>query len=284
MPPMLLCRWVQITAAVLWAGTAILRLLAHGTDPGGLRAWNRLAGGCWAALLVAGACQLGLTASAMSGEGLSGEVLGQVIGGTSFGAVWRVRMCLLAGMGLVPFLRPALARDVAGALLAATLLANLVWAAHAHASAHSAWLLPLNVAHAVAAGAWPGGLVPLAMLLAQARRDERTLPATLIVTRRFSRLSVAAVGVLAFSGLLNACGLVGPLSARWTGVYGRLLLCKAVLFGVMVGLGAINRRRLGGPDTADAIAPLRRNVAWECALAAAVLLVTELLAMTAPVS
>ena len=55
--------------------------------------------------------------------------------------------------------------EILGALLAAALLATLVWSGHAHASNKHAWLLPTDLLHVIAAGAWPGGLLPLALLL-----------------------------------------------------------------------------------------------------------------------
>ncbi len=294
---MLPCRFVQITAAVLLAGTAVLRLLALGTDVSGFRAWNRLAWGSWGALALASVWQLGLTAAAMSGlplaQAVSSETLGQVLAGTSYGAAWQARACLLAGTLAFLWFRPptghrkrtAATFDVTGVLLAAALLASLVWTGHARASASHAWLLPVNLMHVGAAGAWPGGLVPLAFLLARAGRDPGLVPSALTVTRRFSRLSVAAVMTLALSGLLNGYGLIGASSMIWTSFYGRLGLCKAALLVGMVGLGAVNRRlvRQEGPDEkVPVIRWLWRNVAWECALAALVLLASEALAMSAP--
>lgn len=136
-----------------------------------------------------------------------------------------------------------------------------------------------------AAGAWPGGLVPLALLLAQAHRDPTLLRPAAIITRRFSRLSIAAVGILALSGSLNSIGLVGTFSALYLSFYGRLLLCKVALFAGMAGLGAVNRRLIRLESPGNAAQTLRRvwlNVAWECALATCVLLATEALAMCPP--
>ena len=171
-------------------------------------------------------------------------------------------------------------------LLDATLLVSLVLAGHAQASDKSVWLLPVDVSHALAAGVWPGGLLPLLMLLARARTDAALLPAAFAITVRFSRLSVVAVGLLAFSGVLNGAGMVGALAALWSSGYGRLVLCKAVLFVSMVGLGAVNRRLIQRqPNLADPAQTVRwlwRNVAWECVLAASVLMATEALATSAP--
>ncbi len=294
------CQFAQTSAAVLLAGTAALRLLAWGTDVERSSIWNRLGWASWSVLLLAATLQLGLTAADMSGlpltEACSGPVLGNVLGSTIFGSVWKVRMGLLAAVLFVALCAARIRRDgrrtgisvtlaIARALLAVALLATLIWSGHAHASEKHAWLLPVNLLHVVAAGAWPGGLLPLAFLLAQARREPNIVLAALTVTRRFSRLSVAAVGVLALSGLLNSIGLVGTLSALWPSVYGRLILCKVALLAGMVGLGAVNRRMIRPDQTASAPRILRslwRNVAWESALAVCVLLATEALAMTPP--
>ena len=294
-----LCRCVQTTAAVLLAGTAVLRLLAVGTGLDRAARWPRLAWASWAGLLVAGVLLLGLTAAEMSGEPLvqtlkDGSVA-QVLGGTRFGAVWCWRMGLLAGWLAVRRAAAAARRRGWQAALVlegtewfldAALLVCLVLAGHAQASDKSAWLLPVNIIHVLAAGAWPGGLLPLGLLLARARTDTALLPAAVSVTRRFSRLSVVAVGALAFSGVLNGVGMVRPLAALWSSGYGRLVLCKAALFAAMIGLGALNRRLLrrppDGANPAQTVRRLWRNVAWECVLAAGVLLATEALATSAP--
>ena len=182
--------------------------------------------------------------------------------------------------------RTALVLEAAEWLLDAALLVSLALAGHAQASDKSAWLLPVNLSHVLAAGAWPGGLLPLGLLLARARTNPVLLPAAVTITRRFSRLSVVAVGVLAFSGVLNGVGMVGTFAALWSSGYGRLVLCKAALFAAMIGLGAVNRRLIqcqrDGTDPAQTVRRLWRNVAWECALTAGVLLATEALATNAP--
>ena len=290
MSPILWCRFAQTAAAVLLAGTVVLRLLALGTGSGEPGRWSRLAFGSWGVLLVAGVLQLALTAADMNGvplaEAFSGEVLGSVLGGTLFGIVWEARAGLLVTLFVVGMLTTAsAARDAAGAVLAAALLASLVWTGHAQASERAAWLLPVTVLHAVTTGIWPGGLWPLASLLARTRHDPNLVQAAVKITRRFSRLSVAAVGILAFSGLLNSYGLVGTFAALWPTGYGRWLICKVTIFVGMIALGATNRRLIRSEEHHAATVTLRclwRNVTWECVLAAGVLLATEALATSAP--
>lgn len=297
---MWLCRSVQTGAALLVAGTAAMRLFAWGSAPVfAAPRWNRLGVVSWFVLLFASVLQLALTAAQMSdlplGQVFHGNALASVLKGTHFGAVWQVRIALLGGL-LVTGLMGSVAQrsanrrltiiaDLTAALLIVSLLASLVAAGHAQASEKRVWLLPVDMIHAAAAGAWPGGLLPLTLLLAHARRDTELLPAAITITRRFSRLSVVAVGVLAMSGSLNSYALIGTFDGLWSSVYGRLVMCKILLFATMVALGAMNKglieqKPMENPHAT--VSRLWRNVAAECVVAVAVLLATEVLAMSNP--
>ena len=300
---MWLCRFAQTGAAVILVGTGTLRLLAWSgtTAPLGAPRWNRLAVAGWLTFLLSAILQLGLTTAQMGdlplAESFEGHALADALFGTHFGAVWRARLVLLAGLlaagtcGAVLFRRKArgLSRvvDVTAVLLAVALLASLVATGHAQTTERHGWLLPTDMLHAGAAGAWPGGLVPLVILLARARRQPEWVSAATTITRRFSRLSVVAVGVLALSGTVNAYILVGTLPGLWTSVYGRLLVGKVALFLTMIALGAMNKRLIEDRSAENAAATvyhLWRNVAVECAVAVGVLLLTEALAMSMPAS
>ena len=297
-----LCRSGQTGAALLLAGTAAMRLLAWGSAPlNTVPRWNRLGGVSWCSMLLASVLQLGATAAQMSDLPLRqvfhGDALAGVLERTHFGAVWQVRIGLLGGLLVTGLIGVAAQRsgrrpltalsDVAAVLLIVSLLASLVAAGHAQASEKRVWLLPIDMIHAAAAGAWPGGLLPLVLLLAQARRRAELLPVAITITRRFSRLSVAAVGVLAASGSLNSYALVGTFEGLWTSSYGRLVAFKGLLFVTMVALGAMNKRLIEQKAMENAqatISRLWRNVAVECAVAMGVLLATEALAMSTPAS
>lgn len=275
---LLACRFVQSAAAVLLTGTAALRLLARGTDVSAPRSWRWITGASWGALIAAAAGLLWLTTAQMSGERASGEAIASVLGGTRFGAVWQGRMALLAAMPLAMRL-PARIRPWAGALLAGAFLASLVLSGHADASPQRAWLLPADMLHVLAAGMWPGGLLPLALLLRQAR--DQPPQALLRIARRFSAGSVVAVSILAFTALLNGAGLIGASAAIWQSSYGRLALVKATVLGGMIALGAANRRRLQA-KAGEIHRRLCLNISIECALAVIVLLAAESLAVTPP--
>jgi putative copper resistance protein D len=162
-----------------------------------------------------------------------------------------------------------------------------------------------DILHLVAAAAWVGGLVPLALLLREAGRpvvgpeaggrglgkmDAAALDIAREATRRFSTLGVASVGILVATGIVNSWILVGSLSDLVETDYGRFLVAKVALFLVMVAVAAFNRSRLtpqlltGDARIAapDALRLLRRNSLIEAAIAAAVLAIVGMLGTLPP--
>jgi len=97
--------------------------------------------------------------------------------------------------------------------------------------------------HLIAAAAWLGGLVSLALLLAAARRHQAVAWASLArdAARRFSTLGIIIVGVLLVTGIINAWILVGSVHAVLVTEYGQLLLLKIVVFAIMLVFAAVNR-------------------------------------------
>lgn len=209
-----------------------------------------------------------------------------VLSQTDFGYAWLLRAAALGLLlGLVlPRSAPSRARTATGLAAAAAAAVSLGLAGHAAASG-LAWRLTADLAHLVAAGLWLGALP----LLASALRAENLDPeAKFSVVRRFSRLGVACVATLLFSGLLNASPL-GFSGARWWGSdYGRLLLVKITLFGVMLGLAAYNRLRLTprltGCDGRGAARALRASIAAELVVGALTIAVVGVLGATMPPS
>jgi putative copper resistance protein D len=223
---------------------------------------------------------------------------------TQFGKLWAWRLALMilftiANLFASRKCRPVLWRSRAwqcvGAIIATTLLASLAWAGHAGATlgAERPIHLTADAAHLVAAGLWPGGLLPLTLLLVRASRSSE--PSLLFVasaiTRRFSALSLFVVGALAATGLTNSYFLVGSLRALIASEYGRLLMLKLLLFFTMIGLGACNLLRLK-PQLAlaneqnatqrDALHKLMRNVIAELCLGTLVVLIVGALGATPP--
>jgi len=141
--------------------------------------------------------------------------------------------------------------------------------------------------HLCAAGAWIGGLLPLAIFLTHARASVSLGERAARVLQRFSTLSLGCVGVLVVSGLSNSWLLVGSIHALLTTPYGCLLLFKLMLFGILVGFGARNRlviktKLLRASAGSDLLRQLRRNVICEACLGLAIVVIVAFLGVTPP--
>ena len=216
------------------------------------------------------------------------SVLGPVWLQTRFGAAWRVRSMLWFIGAAAASGRPWFGRVRWVALTAgAGLVGSLAWAGHGGTGPAHAWHLTADVLHLLASAVWPAGLVPLALLLRQitAADTPNRWPDAVRLVRRFSAASLTAVALLTLTGLFDSWCLVGSFDGLFSTRYGRVLLFKIVLFGFMVGLGAVNWLVLSPRlrrEPLAAAATLRRTVAGEIVLAAAVVAVVGLLGLLEP--
>jgi copper resistance protein D len=234
-----------------------------------------LSGVAWAVLEVAEMSGLPLD------EAIADGMVPVVLTRTNFGIVSCVRLALAVLLGVALwFAHVGVVRWLA-LVCAAALLGSLAWTGHAVGTV-GALALPHvlgNALHCLAAGAWVGGLVPLALLLAAARRHDNPQSDKLayLATRRFSTIGLVSVAILIATGLLNAWILVGSLEALVVTEHGRLLQAKLGLFALMLGLAAVNRlhwtprlAQAPGALHAQALRQLTRNSAVEAGLGAAV--------------
>ena len=190
--------------------------------------------------------------------------------------------------------RPSTAATVALAIAGVGLAITPALSGHARSQSPAALLVPADVVHVVAMSAWLGGLAFLLLAVPAATRGlapaERTrlLAATL---RRFSPLALASVLALAVTGTIQAILEVQTLGALTGSAFGRAVLIKAVLLLVLIGVAAVNRRRVmpalarlaeGGAAPGDAGRLLRRTLRAEVLLIVAVLAVTGALTGYAP--
>jgi putative copper export protein len=145
-----------------------------------------------------------------------------------------------------------------------------------HTATHpQRWLLGLLLlVHLLIVAFWFGALVPLL----RASSLERANSAGIVIAA-FSAVALWFVPVIFVAGVCLAIFLVGTLEGLRT-TYGALLLAKVALFAVLLGLGALNKWRLGpGVARADprALAHFRRSIMAEYLLIAVVLGVTAVL-------
>lgn len=245
-------------------------------------------GVAWALLEVAAMSGLPL------GEAIREGMVPVVLTQTQFGIVADLRLAL--ALVLAAALVQARAHESArrGALAcAAALLGSLALTGHAAGTIGAKGVVHViaDALHILAAGAWIGGLLPFALLLAHLRRtpDDRWPTTAYAATRRFSALALASVAVLTASGLVNAWILVGSLQGLIATDYGRLLLAKIALFATMLCLAAVNRLhltpRLTRPPVhaqADAARRLIRNSAAEIGLGLIVFIIVGVLGAIHP--
>ncbi len=182
----------------------------------------------------------------------------------------------------------------AAAIAAAAFAGALAWAGHAvggqgvEALVHPA----ADVLHLIAAAAWVGALIPLALLLGAVNKDAASVAIARTATLRFSTLGIVGVGTLLVTGIINTWYLVGSVSALAGTYYGRLLLAKIALFFAMVAIAAVNRLALHAAlcrdasmsATQGALRQLRRNAAIEALAGAVIICIVAVLGTEPPAS
>ena len=271
---------------------------------------RRILWGAWAVALVTAAVGIPIQATYVAGlpisKALSSTVRSAMLD-DRFGQVWSARvLILILTAALLAFLFrsiPGKERQnvppgvlAAGGLLAVGLLLTPALAGHAATQDLVPLAIVSDVLHVGAVSVWLGGLA----LLALAVLPRRVADELGVVVPRFSRAAFVAVITILVTGAFQSWRQVRSTDALTETTYGRLLIVKVVLFGVIVGLGALSRRfvqaryrapapRLSfgpGTDTADPdseiVAGLRRTVGAETVIAVVVLVVTALLVNAQP--
>jgi|HubBroStandDraft_6_1064221.scaffolds.fasta_scaffold52692_2 putative copper resistance protein D len=306
-------RAIHFAATIMAAGVVFfvafiaepaLRKAPNGTQLAAT-AFRRLRWIAWISLVFAaasGAAWLVLTAASMSGQSVadvySQDVLWTVLSQTDFGNDWLVRAilaCALAGVS-VAFLSTQGAKSAwlkaTAVILAAAFVGSLAWAGHAIGGQGVEGVIhpAADILHLIAAAAWVGALVPLALLLAITARDTGGLAVAQAATLRFSALGIVSVATILFTGIVNTWYLSGSIDALTQTKYGRLLLIKIALFLTMVGVAAFNRLRLTprlveGLDKAVTQATQRqlyRNATIEAVMGAAIIAIVAALGTLPP--
>jgi putative copper export protein len=140
--------------------------------------------------------------------------------------------------------------------------------------------------HVWAAGGWIGGLAVVFYLDRRWRSEspDRTslLPA---LVPAFSAVAMASVATLALTGTFAAWLHLPSMGSLFSTNYGRTLLLKLGLVGIVLALGGLNYKvltpRLG---TRQGNEQMRKAAAFELLVAQAVLLVTALLVRMSPMA
>jgi len=203
-----------------------------------------LSGGAWLLILSAQMSDQPIAASLTQGT------VATVLTRTRFGQIWVLRFVLAVVLAVLLLIPEGWRRWLwrwSGLAFAAVMLASLAWAGHGGATPGRPGELHLaaDMLHLLAAGAWVGSLLPLALLLAEIRQSGNPdAAAARRAVVRFSILAVISVVTLFTAGLVNTWFLAGAVPALIGTGYGRLLLAKMAIFAVMVTIAAVNLLRM----------------------------------------
>jgi putative copper resistance protein D len=264
---------------------------------------SRLARLAWGSLVLAmltAAALLVVQTASMGERPLSAlwsdDLVATVLLDTDFGHVWLARLTLLVLLAAAlrpPYLAaraPAWRRAIA-LVLATAFVAALAFAGHAAAGDGTEGVIheTADVLHLIAAAAWVGALIPLAIVLGAAKdTGPSALAVARVATLRFSTLGIASVGTVVATGIVNTFELTGSWAALFGTDYGRLLLVKVALFLAMLAIAAVNRTRLtprlvaGGAAPGPALQQLRTNALAEAVIGALILFIVAALGTLPP--
>lgn len=187
---------------------------------------------------------------------------------------------IAASLTIIVLLARSRASEARELLLpAAAIVASSVLTSHAMARLE--YRLPLvfvTALHQLATAAWLGGLPFL--LIAIRRASSPGLARKL--SARFSRLAVVSVVVLASAGLILSFSYVGSVKAIYGTSYGAMVATKAILFGLLLFLGALNFQLVREGDASSILASLKRFGEAEIGIGITVILVAASLTSLPP--
>lgn len=163
-------------------------------------------------------------------------------------------------------------------LPAAAIIASSVLTSHAMARLeHRLPLVFVTALHQLATAAWLGALPFLLMAIRRACPEfARQLCA------RFSRLALISVAILASAGLILSFSYVGSLSAIYGTSYGAMVVTKAILFALLLFLGALNFQLVRHGEASSILASLKRFGEAEIGIGVTVILAAASLTSLPP--
>lgn len=242
-------------------------------------------------------------AAAMAGTGLlqvESDTLTMLLGQTSVGAAFLVRMAALAACLIASLLLPRHPVAALGTIsvAAGVGLSSLAWSGHGAATEGGGGVVHLgaDILHLLAAGAWVGALFALLFMAARASPKDGAVSVRALhrALDGFAGVGTVIVGLIVITGLVNGLFLVGidNVMRAPTGLWGRLMLAKILLFIGMLAMAAANRFRLTPgleraierSDHTQALSILRRSLALETTMAVVILGLVAWLGTLEPVS
>ena len=228
-----------LTVGLLLAG-AVLVPARDGELRGARLRWTRAARWSalvWAAALVA---SVALSLSDVLAEPvpsvLDPALLWSFVRDIELGRALLVQTVLVLVVGVCSYAVRTTTGAALTGLVALVALVPPTLTSHAGTSADHTVAVSALMVHVVAVSLWCGGLAALVLL---GTADRRPFP---VAVPRFSALALWCAVAVAASGIVSAWVRLGDLAALVTTSYGRLVLLKLLLIGVLSGFGLWHRR------------------------------------------
>jgi putative copper resistance protein D len=171
-------------------------------------------------------------------DALNPDVMGDVLATTTVGQMWigaAIGAVLLIASLALPQRIGLTAIAAAIALASAALTGHAAIEEGALGIAHRA----NDALHLLAAGAWIGGLVPLAMMLGAPHTE-----GAIGVLHRFSTAGHWIVALVVATGVANTWLILGGPPTDWSSSYQLLLSLKLLVVAAMIALALANRYAL----------------------------------------
>jgi copper transport protein len=265
-------RWMLFAGLVLLLGAAFAALLVFRAPPPTTLpllaiGWLLTAAGTFAiaqAQRAAADVSWSDVFATSLGHTLVTRIIPAAVAGAGVAAVWRLRGRLRTAAVAVTGLAAAGAMwaDAAGS--------------HAAGQSPTAFNLLAQWLHVVAVGVWIGGLAALLPALRGVPSADKAAAA-----RRLSTAAAVALVVVTATGIARSVIEVESWGNLTGTAFGKLVILKLALVGVLAGLGAVNRLR-NVPAAARALRGLRVVGSTEVVAGAAALLVAAALVNVAP--
>jgi putative copper resistance protein D len=187
---------------------------------------------------------------------------------------------ILSGMAIVILTRAQGSRSHMAMLLpAAAIIASSVMTSHAMARLeYRAPLVAFTALHQAATATWLGGLPYLLIAI----RRVPNLDVARRLSARFSQLALISVAVLASAGFALSLAYVGSLKAVYGTSYGAMVATKALLFALLVFLGALNFQLVRRGPSSFILVSLKRFGEAELGIGITVILTAASLTSLSP--
>ncbi|WP_147198419.1 copper homeostasis membrane protein CopD [Pantoea sp. CCBC3-3-1] len=244
----ILCRWLHFTALMTLAGGSLYTALlapARFRETLTGRFHRLLTLSAWAALATAIlllAAQTGLMGNGW--QDISNLSVWRAAAQTRFGQAWQWQL-LMAAVSVAALLLKGRVQQLTWLFSAAGQLAGLAFVGHAAMLDGVAGGIQrgIQIVHLLSAAFWAGGLLPVLLLMREARQLATRYDA-IRTMMRFSSWGHLAVALVIITGMLNAMILLPEWPPAHLQPYTMLLLAKTLLVMTMCGIALYNRYSL----------------------------------------